>query len=165
MILLIVAIFIFLIINSFRPVPSKNSQTYSSEQFSLLYPRGTFTARETVISSGGSGVLLKPTNNDMRAQIEVQVKDSSQVPLERLNKIFTGYGLQKQSVVVGPDKIPATQFGGTVLGPSNANKKRATFFEKNGKTYKIQLGYVSEQEIPELNSAYDEVISTFDVKK
>ena len=133
---------------------------YSDYQIS--YPPN-FSAQLGTISGGGVSIALiqKPsTISTSQVNIEMQVYDSKDVPLERLSDGFTGFGYAKSPITVAG--ISAQKFSGAIAATTSASLHTSVvIFENKRRTFKIQLDYLAQGQDKQTESLFNKIVSTF----
>lgn len=137
-------------------------QTSQYRDYQISYPSG-FSAQLGTLSGGGVSIALnqKPsTISPSQVNIEMQVYDSKDVPLQRLSDGFTGFGYAKSAVSVAG--INAQKFSGSIAATTSASLHTSVvIFENKSRTFKIQLDYLAKEQDNQIESTFNKIVSTF----
>ena len=143
--------------NSNPNLPGKQtlSQKFTSGSMQVSYPVG-FTASERSISGGGNAITF--TNENTGQTIQIDVYDSSSLPITQIVNAFRALGYKETRTDNG-DGI-TYKFSGSVGVGSSKIWEKAIVFSQNSKTYRILLTYKSATSDPGLEQTFEDMTST-----
>lgn len=150
--------------NAPLPFPTRlggqdTQKDYESEIISFKYPEKV-NVKALPIEGGGDSVTVDlSSNGNPTAIIEIQVTTATETPIDRIYKIFEGYGFVRSNITVGKS-IPAVQFIGSLNIGNDKLFEEVAVFENNGKVYKVQLMYQGQTVDPELTAVFQNTLAT-----
>lgn len=134
--------------------PNTAWQIYSADTFQVSYPQ-SLTGAPGIISGGGTALTLTGKEGVTDYNIEIQVTDSAQTPVDNIYEIFRSFEYKEEQTTL--KNIIAKKFSGR----TGDITETAVIFENRGKVYKIQLFYQSSGRSPQIDQMFEGVISTF----
>lgn len=137
-------------------------QTSQYSDYQISYP-SSFTPQLGSISGGGVSLSLVQKPSTFPApeiNMEMQVYDAKDVPLQRISQGFTELGYTKSVIKIG--EIDAQKFSGSIVATTSASLHTSVvIFENNGRTFKIQLDYIAEKQDNQIEGIFNKIVATF----
>jgi len=137
-------------------------ETFRYSDYQISYP-SSLTVQLGGISGGGVSIsfIQKPSTIAVsQSNIEMQVYDAKDIPLQQIAGVFSAFGHTKSAITIGG--INAQKFSGSIFATTSASLHTvAVIFEDNGRTFKIQLDYMAEGQNNQIESLFNKIVSTF----
>ena len=130
--------------------------SYKNSLYSLEYPDSLGLTVEQISEPGDSIVLKSDVKNE---RIGIQIYDAGTSSVGRLSQVFDAFGYASGSAVVS--SVPAVEYKGILSGANVPLRENAVIFEHNGKTYKIQLSYISAVFDPAIENRFSQIVGSF----
>lgn len=134
--------------------PVKPWPVYTGSAFELSYPPDA-TVTSGVVGGQGEALLIEGKEGGTDYNIELQITDATQTPLNNIYAIFRGLEYKEEETTL--KNVIAKKFSGSVAGTAET----AIVFESRGKVYKIQLFYNSPQINTNIEQIFQGILSTF----
>ncbi|MEK7573194.1 MAG: hypothetical protein AAB531_02095 [Patescibacteria group bacterium] len=129
-------------------------EVYTGETYKLSYPQD-LSLEAGEVSDGGQEILLKGKHGSTNYTIELQVLDNTTSSVVDIHELFRSFKYQEENIVMGG--LETKIFSGKIDKPW----EKAVAVEYKGNIYKLQFSYESEQQSPQMEEIFRQVIDRF----